>query len=211
MPGPVVHNIIAEQLPKAFAQHGNQPETKQIANVLRNNRREMTYGSQGPDPFFFNPNDLLGKDIASKVLKWWNSIGNLQHKMYQMFTPFRKIENDLKSKLNQGVNQLTKNCQTCQEIKNLIVRIRALSKLIMTLIKKFIKKFVVNQGDIFGLYVSPKQTCDTHHRDWWWFDTLHYRQTGDFTAEMLDIARGKKMGHQNQMHRKERLLSYGIG
>jgi hypothetical protein len=210
MPGPVVHNIIAEQLPKAFARHGQQQETQQLSGVLRNNRREMTYGSQGPDPFFFNPSDLVGKDVAKRMLEWWTDITSVQQRLHQLFAPVRRVKNDLAQRLNQGVNTLTANCQPCQRIKDLIVRLRALSKLITTLVKKFIKKYVTTKGDIFGLYVSPKQTCDTHHRDWWWFDTLHYRKTGDFTANLLDIARGKRPGATGQ-GRKNRLLSYAVG
>jgi len=210
MPGPVAHNIIAEQLPEAFDRHGQRQETRQLAGVLRNNRREMTYGSQGPDPFFFNPDDLLGKDVAQKILEWWNDIGDLAQQFNDMFAPFRKMKRDVEQELNKGANTLAANSQTAKNFKELVARIRALSGLISTLIKKYIKKFVVNKGDMFGLYVSPKQTCDTHHKDWWWFDTLHYRKTGDFTAELLDIGRGRKPGDGGQ-GRKERLLSYGIG
>lgn len=181
-----------------------------MARVLRNNRREMTYGSQGPDPFFFNPSDLVGKDVAKRMLSWWTDITSVQQRLHAMFEPFRKAKTELAQQLNQGANTLAANCDPCRRIKNIILRLRALTKLITTLVKKFIKKYVTTKGDIFGLYVSPKQTCDTHHRDWWWFDTLHYRKTGDFTANLLDIGRGERPGARGQ-GQKDRLLSYAIG
>lgn len=218
MPGPVVHTIIAEQLPKTFEDRG----FGQVADTLRANRRALVYGAQGPDPFFFNLNDWLPERVASTIIKWWNLRGRIASAFYEIEEPLIGIQRQLKQEANDTILDAANNSQLVNQIKNLAIKLRETGILFSTVMRGFVKKEVLDKADPFGFYVSPVQTCgeqvpfesDTwrkDHNEWSWFDILHCRQTGDFITELLDIATGETEGYDEQLTQRPQLWSYATG
>jgi len=171
----------------------------------------MTYGAMGPDPFFFNLDDLTTDGVASKLVEIWDFIGHIKYKIDQFFQPLQNTMADVKGELNKGVNTLAANSPLVRRIKNLFNRFSEVGRLFSNVIRGFVKKTVLDVSDPFGFYVSPYQTCDANHEDWWWFDTLHSRQTGDFATQLLDISRGRAAGMDGSRRRRQQLLSYSVG
>jgi len=215
MPGPAVHTIISEHLPDAFANASFQG-SQQIANAMRNskdNRRAMTYGAMGPDPFFFNLQDLpfMPQGTAKANISAWNYIGRLRMKLHKLTQPLLRARRRLANAANAQSQQLKQGSPIYKKVVNTLIRLREVSRVFGAVKKGFIKKFVLNNTDPFGLYVSSYQQCDDDHRKWWWFDTLHTRQTGDFVTWLFDIATGQKPGANGHTRNRSMLLSYATG
>lgn len=231
MPGPVVHTIISEHLPNAFdnASFGgrNNPNSGWIANQLRNNRTAMTYGAMGPDPFFFNLDDLpfMPSGSAHTIIHLWDQIGRIQLQFHNLVTPLKQVRRQLKNRAQQGITHLNRNSPFFKKVINTLKRLRETSQLVSRVMRMFVKKTVLNNADPFGLYVSPYQECEgagvksngdpETHKDWWWFDTLHTRRTGDFVSQLLDVGRGRSVGKAPSgnltKNIKPQLLSYAVG
>lgn len=182
-----------------------------VARALRNNRNAMTYGAMGPDPFFFNLNDLTTDGIASKLVELWDFVGHISYKLDQVFQPVQDVMVDVKGEMNKGVDTLTANSPLARRAKNLLNRLSEIGRLFSNVMRGFVKKTVLDTTDPFGFYVSPYQTCVDDHEEWWWFDTLHSRQTGEFATQLLDIARGNTAGMDGGRRTRDQLLSYAVG
>jgi len=215
MPGPAVHTIISEHLPDAFASasfNGSQ----QVANAMRqnrNHRRAMTYGAMGPDPLFFNLDDLsfMPQGTARALISAWNFIGRLRTRLHDVTQPLIQARRRLANAANAQSQTLSRNSPIYRKVRDTLVRLREVSRVFGAVKKGFVKKFVLNNTDPFGLYVSSYQRCENDHRKWWWFDTLHTRQTGDFVTWLFDIARGQKSGANGSVRNRSLLLSYAAG
>lgn len=241
MPGPVVHAIIGEHLPRKFESdsHGSYPN---VANdSLRLHRNALVYGCQGPDPFFFNPDDILPSGSAWAMTTWADLRSKIAVEFYNILEPLYEVKTDFKNNAEKTLDDLGENSQTVEEIKNLLIRLRAVLATGGRIMGSFVKKVVLDKADVFGLYISPLQTCGKtktigsriedlgeqirngtlsadelgeytkDHNSWWWFDILHVRRTGDFITELLDIAHGVKPGHDGQAKDRPLLKSYAIG
>jgi hypothetical protein len=208
MPGPAVHTIISEKLPKEFEQ-----QMPGIAKILRNHRRAVTYGAMGPDPFFFNPNDwtLKGTTVAKEMVEVWDGLGQMQYHLHHFFKPLQQTMLEVNRKAEQGVDFLAKNSKTMQKIRDLMNRLQATGSVYSMVMRGYIKKRVLDKADPFGYYASPYQTCESDHKEWTWFDTLHTRQTGDMASRLLDIALGQAPGKDGDQKMREQLLAYAVG
>ncbi len=208
MPGPAVHTIISEHLPDAF-----DNDHARLARVLRGNRAALTYGAMGPDPFFFNLNDLTPKEmtIAKELVEVWNRLGQIQYQMHQFFEPMQETMLEVKRQADQGITFLAQNDPAVRQLRDLANQLQETGRLYSTVMRGYVKKRLLDKMDPFGFYVSPYQTCEPDHEAWWWFDTLHTRQTGQFTTQLLDIARGQAPGKDDKTEIRDRLLAYSVG
>ena len=212
MPGPVVHTIIAEQLPGKF----DAPQ----GSVLDAHRRELVLGAQGPDIQFFNLNDYLDEGIASKLINWWDQLGDIQYAFFKLRKPLIDIKRKLKQLGNQTVLTAAANSALVDQILSFVRKLRETSILASHIQRGFVKKAVLDNTDPFGLYVSPMQTAglrklgsnwEMNHDEWSWFDILHSRRTGEFAATLLDVARGKRPGFDGETRERPRLFAYAVG
>lgn len=225
MPGPVVHTIIAEQLPDNFESADESMfDLTDIANQsLRAHRRALVYGAQGPDPFFFNPDDLLFDGVAGFWMKWAELRGQISVKIYDLLEPLRKTKEKIRDDLEAGLDRMEENSPILDELTDMQARFKYIGAAIGQIMKGFVKKTILDKADPFGLYISPLQTCgqtkwppvtgdwEKDHKSWWWFDNLHSRRTGDFATELLDIATGKSVGVDGDERERPLLESYSIG
>lgn len=232
MPGPVVHTIIAEQLPQAFeaadeSQEGSDPAHPHLTAIaedsLRAHRTALVYGAQGPDPLFLNPDDLLRVGVAEYWNTWSNLRGQLAVKMYELSKPLEKVREDIRDASEATLDEMENRSHVIDQLTNLQARFKQLSTLISHVLKGFVKKTILDNADVFGLYISPLQTCgkvkswsagnkwQKDHELWSWFDILHSRRTGEFATNLLDIATGKKDGEDGDKKERPLLKSYAIG
>jgi len=203
-----VHTIISEQLPGAF--ENDEPA---LAKAVRNHRAAATYGAMGPDPFFFNLDDLTpdGVSVAREFLGVWDKVGQIQYHINEFFAPLQQTMLEAKRRADQGVEVLAEDDETVRKLRDLLNRLQATGKLHSRVMRGYFKKRIIDRMDPFGFYVSPYQTCEFDHEEWWWFDTLHSRKTGQLTTRLLDIARGQASGMDGQTRRRPKLLSYAVG
>jgi len=161
MPGPVVHTIIAEHLPSEFESFaGSENDFSTLANDARRHRNALVFGAQGPDPFFFNPNDIVGQPgIASGMTMWSTFRGQLAVEMHELTEPLKDVKEDVKGQLNTTVDQLGEESQIVEESKNLLVRMREVLALAGKVLRGLVKKELLDETDPFGFYISPLQTC----------------------------------------------------
>jgi len=208
MPGPAVHTIISEKLPAAFA--NDHPGVKRALDA---NRSAMTYGAMGPDPFFFNLNDVgpSKTSLVKTVLDVWDWVGRINYRLNELFAPIQQAVGDVKDAIGKGVNTLAENSPLARRIRNTLLRFRELGRLLGGVVRGFLKKSILDRTDPFGLYISPYQRCEDDHERWWWFDTLHTRQTGDFASSLLDIATGRTPGKDGRRKQRDEFLAYSVG
>jgi len=161
MPGPVVHTIIAEHLPRELESFDStENDFSELANDARRHRNALVYGAQGPDPFFFNPNDIVGQPgIATGMTMWSNFRGQLAVRMYELFEPLYDVKEQAKGHLSDTLDTLSDESQIAQESKNLLVRMREVLALAGKVLRGLVKKELLDETDPFGFYISPLQTC----------------------------------------------------
>jgi hypothetical protein len=78
---------------------------------------------------------------------------------------------------------------TISQVTHIIETLKTVVSGLITTVQTNITKYVLDRVDIFSLLAHPIQDCQPENETWWWFDTLHYRQTGEFATKLL--ARGQ--------------------
>jgi hypothetical protein len=239
MPGPVVHTIIGEHLPGEFESASHGDYSRVADNALRKHRNALVYGCQGPDPFFFNPDDILPRGSAWAMTTWADLRSEFAVEFYKLTEPLTEVKREFKNNLDETLDQ--QPSQTVTEYKNLLVLLRSILSTASRIMGSFVKKTVLDKVDVFGLYISPLQKCGNvktirgriedlgeqlqngtlspeelgeytvDHENWWWFDILHSRRTGDFVSELLDIAHGVTAGDDEEKRDRPLLKAYAIG
>lgn len=161
MPGPVVHTIIAEHLPREFESFDSTDnDFSELANDARSHRNALVFGAQGPDPFFFNPNDIVGQPgIATGMTMWSTFRGQLAVGMHELTKPLKNVKEEVKGQLSKTLEDVSEESQLIEESKNLLVRMREVLALAGKILRGFVKKELLDETDPFGFYISPLQTC----------------------------------------------------
>lgn len=227
MPGPVVHTIIAEQLPTALEADSDADVSEfdmgSFADAARDNREALVFGAQGPDFLFLNPDDWLPDGVAWWMDKWSTMRAKLSAKLWEFTRPLRNVKTDIANKSQETLDDLSNSSNVVDELTNLQARFKYVSMAISEVLSGFVKKTVLDHADPFGLYVSPTQTCGRiqsppgvgdwvkDHDLWSWFDTLHTRRTGAFAKALLDIATGEEEGADGEETERPLLMSYALG
>jgi hypothetical protein len=165
MPGPVVHTIIAEHLPDAFDERSGTGSTDIGDDVLRKHRNALVYGAQGPDPFFFNPNDWVGQPGVARLMTTWSNLrGSLAVTMYDLKEPLIELKREFKGNLDSTIEDISASetsdgSQIITEARNFLVLLREVLAVAGKIVGSFLKKLVLDGADPFGIYISPLQTC----------------------------------------------------
>lgn len=225
MPGAVVHTIVAEHLPGRLEELGY---TDVADDALREHREALSYGAQGPDPFYLNVDDHLQRSVSQWVIDWMDFKSQLSFAMYQLGQPMETVREHIDEIGNDALDEVAEHSEVVDQLEDLLINVREVGTIVSAIFKGFIKKMILDNADPFGLYISPGQTCGylktsilddpTEETEWtfdleqWnWFDTLHLGGSGDFVTELLDIALGEKAGADGETRERNLLLSYAVG
>jgi hypothetical protein len=194
MPGPVVHTIVAEQLADAVATRPECDPDGRIEGLIRTYPRQLALGAQGPDPLFFNLNDwpVIPRHLVQAYLEVSNFVAEFKARLKEMF-PFLVA-------IDEFLSDVASSSYTVSEIANMIDMVQAVISGLITDVQAYIQRYVLDLVDVYSFFSHPIQNCDTERDDWWWFDTLHYRRTGQFATALLEESR-----------RDDATMAYAIG
>jgi hypothetical protein len=188
MSGPGIHHIIAREfLDKRLQANFTDSASVAFWNEMKQGEFAPAYylGAQGADFLFFNVNDWPSggaiKPLAKVYYEVEEFIQEFVEKLKKMipeevWTLISTLESLAANAVERSV-LLSEISSILTDVQN---NIDALNKLVETKIQDYI----VNATDYFELLSHPQQDGQKYS-EWWWFDTLHIRRTGQFLKELL--------------------------
>jgi Zinc dependent phospholipase C len=186
MSGPAIHHIVADQVIRKI-----QPQLDPIfASEILNGRFNpyLNLGCQGPDWLFFLTKDWGPNidNLAKTYLEIDHFIEKLKKDILAIIPPeLIKAVDDLK----QAANDVAKRSSAVSVIRDCLQRGKDTMSLLNADLIKFVEKYITDGYNIFTLLNTTAYHDVENLKDWWWFDTLHYRKTGEFTKALLKNAK----------------------
>lgn len=193
MPGPAIHHLIAKEVVKAL-KATSDPSHLPFLNDLEGDLAAAFYlGSQGPDFLFFNTKDIhpIVKKFVDLYLDITDFIEDIKEKIMEVIPQELK---DAVEILGDVYDDIEARSSTLTEISQLLTEAKNLIDLLISTITIKIEEFLTENIEIFDLLKNPVQDGQDF-KDWWWFDTLHYRRTGQYTQTLLNKSQPGSLEH----------------
>jgi hypothetical protein len=177
MPGPIVHLIVEQQLPRHLVRFKNQG--KPFADLLNADTCSpyTGFGSMGPDFLFFSLKEYGTPldDIVNFIFGVYDALEPLIEFYEENIEPVVDDIEDAIAALDDALFQ------------GLFQQIKATADAASTTALTAVAAVVTGQIDLFYPFY-PKLQQGAPEKDWYWFDFLHYRRTGRFASEMWSLA-----------------------
>lgn len=180
MPGPIVHLIVQQRLARAL--HA-EPEGKELAKLLDSGGCDpfAAFGSMGPDYLFFS------------LKEYGTPLDELVHFLFGVYDAFRPLIDFYEKNIEPIVEDVEDAIDAVDDalFAGIFQQIDATSKLAVTTLLTAAAAGLTKGIDLFyGFY--PKLQAGAAEKDWYWFDFLHYRRTGEFCTSMWNNAKTDK-------------------
>lgn len=200
MSGPAVHYLTAQDVPQYLSRMPDCDPSGHLADVLRQNPTYVAAGSLGPDFLFFNVSDwpMVPDHLAPAIVEVSETLNQFYTDVMETFPVLEQIhetKKDFDNLVQAGINA----SNTLSDIQAMVQHVEDTVTLLLETINTGLKSYVLNVVDIYGLFAHPIQNCEDDE-DWWWFDILHYRRSGDFASQLLSGAEGD-----------DELVAYALG
>ncbi len=191
MPKYAVHTLVALKVAEDLERAGREE-----GSIMLENRGLTVVGAIGPDLFFWAP-DYEVCQVMLDILEAWDEIKGLYDatigKVAEALEAIQEQVEDLARPLAPGLVALIEQIlNEVEETANLFEQTLRRGSLALAL---GVDDLVADLGDmptvtarIFDMFRPPLQDGKSE-LDWYWFDMLHYRQTGDFARALLENAR----------------------
>jgi hypothetical protein len=194
MPGPAMHHMIVERLMKGIIQYGRESglneEDHEALKALFSKPENMPYlylGCQGPDFLFFATRDWPpGADTLARLYL------DASDKLHEIKEDLKKAVPEPILDALEGIQDagetLVDRSSTLTEVKELFEGINELLTGIVGLIKNVAADLVAGKYNAFDRVLSHpyRDGIDGDPNEWWLFDAMHYRKTGQFAKALLD-------------------------
>lgn len=209
MPKYGIHYIVLDEMSKKLAASSSNSE-KAIANCINNNRAAANLGAIGPDLLFWAPDYDFVQGLRNFVIPFKNlqntidSIEDIVEAISEGFEnvinmPKDFVLNQLKNSQIPFISTTAKAVTDLDEFMeiakdNLENNFDAIkSELLPAIFLKGlgmdagIETFTLARSVFQGQFGSGNQ-IGKEEQDWYWFDMLHYRKTGDFAKKLIENA-----------------------
>jgi len=196
MPKYGVHMIVMDATVDKLRASTN-PSVRKIGDIMYRNRQAAVLGCIGPDLFFWSPD----YDIV-----------RIPYKFYENFKWAIDLYNNTIGKVKEAIEAMGEAVEdtvatlapaTVELIKALISEIKETAGLFKSTLSTGLFVGVIEGYDfltrpaelpslmhsIFDMFVPPLQNGDDESQ-WYWFDMLHYRRTGEFAQNLVRLAGG---------------------
>ncbi|MEM3448641.1 MAG: zinc dependent phospholipase C family protein [Nitrososphaerota archaeon] len=194
MPKTAVHVIVLDEVINRLRTSSNESERK-TGEIMYRNRTAAVLGAIGPDLFFWAPDYELVNTLYNFYKNWKFVI---------------EIYNATIGKVKEAIDAVgeatmdavgTLAPATISMIRTLIEEIKETTQLFKSTLATGLFVGVIEGYDsfagladaprlfheLFDLFTPPLQS-GKGEKDWYWFDMLHYRWTGRFAKNLLDLA-----------------------
>jgi len=190
MPKYAVHTLVALKVAEALQRDGREE-----GGVMLEHRGLTVVGAIGPDLFFWAP-DYEVCQVLLGILDAWDEVKGLYDatigKVEEALEAVEEQAEDLASALAPGLAALIEQIlEEAEETSNLFEQTLRRGALALAL---GVDDLVADLGDmptvtarLFDVFRPPLQD-GKGEEEWYWFDMLHYRYTGDFARALLENA-----------------------
>jgi hypothetical protein len=157
------------------------PDDKEIIHLTSGeNQKYYKMGSIGPDLFFFAP-DYDAILYPSILLPFARDVVQPIRDVYEdIIGPVVKIIDDVEEGVDAVLDEVT--CNAASTVND---RVDAINESLAGLRDSFMAYIFSESFNMFDMMRPPMQN-GKDEREWYWFDMLHYRRTGDFLQKMWD-------------------------
>lgn len=189
MSGPAVHHLIAQRFLKTLPKKGLIKES--FAQKLATEWQPyFLFGCQGPDPLFFNTKDMhpLAKEFASTFIDVQEFIEDFKEQIMAIIPPQVLAA---AAKLQEVWADTVQRSALLSEIEQGLTAAKNLLVILEENLLAAGKKWLTDEFNVFDkLLTHPIQDKGKYAAgQWWWFDTLHYRKTGQYATQLLKNAK----------------------
>lgn len=196
MPKYGVHQIVIEKTIELLRGNTSQ-EVRNSANIIEQNKGISNLGAIGPDLFFWAPD----YELADKLFKLYENIEDVIDIYNRLVDPFRRVEQAVGDAVEETVGSLAP--QSVGIIRTAVEEVKKTSELLTSTIRGSLLTGVIGVNDFLSeaglipdlareLFTSFAPTLQHQleqgqqfdEKEWYWFDLLHYRKTGDFCQQL---------------------------
>lgn len=210
MPGPAVHYIIGQLLSGETTKvdravlSNDYYFDENTRSILKQHPDYLNVGTLGPDFLFFNTKDWpYGENIpVRKIIELTSILSSIEHelkKAYPVLIDVVELKKEFEETVGETVDEIIESSTTLSNIRLLLNDVKAIMTLVGSIVTEGIKDFGTSNLNIYDWLSHPIQDCQ-NKSDWWWFDTLHYRRSGQFANYLINNSRNNP-----------KLLAYSIG
>lgn len=192
MPGPIVHLLVQQRLP-AQLRRTESRDAFELARLLDKDPCSpyAAFGSMGPDFLFFSM-----KEYGSAIGDLANFIFDVYDAIEPLIEFYEQTVGPIKEAIDDAVSFLLPD-----DLEALFKQIGDTADLLGTALLTQVAKIATDQIDFFYFFY-PKIQAGAPENEWYWFDFLHYRRTGQFASNLWRIA--KEQGDED-------LMRYALG
>jgi hypothetical protein len=151
---------------------------------ITNNLPYFYLGCQGPDFLFFNTKDMhpVLRDLVGTYFDVTDFIENFKREVIKL-VPQPVL--DALAALDEAANEVISSSSTLTELQQLFGDMQNVANGLSATLLKAVKRFVSE----FALFSILKHPYGDGVTPWWWFDSMHYRRTGEFAKRLLEKTR----------------------
>lgn len=191
MSGPAIHHIIArETITRLKRQTRNSAQRAFLDKAIGEWSPYLHFGCQGPDPLFFNTKDMhpLLREFVNTYLEVLDFMDDVKDRIRKIIPPEVYAA---AAALEAAKDDVVKRSAALTELEQLLTEAKNTLALLQGILEAGVKKYVTDAVNIFDILLThPKQDKGKYAAgQWWWFDTLHYRRTGDYALRLLQNAK----------------------
>ena len=189
MPGPAVHHIVAKEVSKSLTTKLDASYAAFLSKLNGDYEAAYCLGSQGPDFLFFNTKDI--SPTVKKLVDYYFEVSDFIEDFKKQIMD--AIPDELKAAV-EGLEEAADRSAAIDRIKVLLAAVKNTITLIKDMITTKVEDFVTDKINVFDLLKNPIQDGQ-EPKEWWWFDTLHYRRTGKYARALLSLSTAGSEGH----------------
>jgi len=189
MPKYGTHHIVLKEAINELNAMGNTTASG-AADIIQSELPSAIMGSIGPDMFFWGPD----YEVVDKLYKLYKNIEEVREIYNNVVQPIRDIRDAVVEPVEDLVETLAP--ETIQLIRYALDKIKQTSALFKAAIETSIFAGVLEGANLltdaagvgslsqqfFNMFVP---NLNDSEEKWYWFDMLHYRETGKFAQQLI--------------------------
>jgi hypothetical protein len=176
VPGPIVHLIVQQRLAAALQR---EAQGDKLASLLFAAQCDpyAAFGSMGPDYLFFS------------LKEYGTPLDELTHFIFGAYDALRPLIDFYEDSIEPIVDDVEDAIDAVDDalFGGLFQQLKATSALASGTLQTAVAAGLTSGVDLFYPFY-PKIQAGAAESDWYWFDFLHYRRTGEFCSTMWKLA-----------------------
>jgi len=186
MSGPAIHHIIARETITRMKKGSSDAAFKAFCDKALNEWSPyLHFGSQGPDPLLMNLRDVSPevRRFVELYLDLTDFIDDIKKRIMELIPPEVIAAAEA---LAEAWDHVERRSVLLTEIEQLLTVARNNMALLEATFVEGVKKYITDAVNLFDELSSPIQDPGkAAPGEWWWFDALHYRKTGQYAEALL--------------------------